>query len=81
MTGPAGPTGLQDGSLGEGEVFASVQMEYRSKQLQAALLVNTGCDMDINISEYKAAQLGLPVEEQVMQLEMGQAHTGQVQRR
>ena len=55
-------------------------MEYRSKQLQAALLVDTGCDMDINISEYKAAQLGLPVEEQVMQLEMGQAHTGQVQR-
>lgn len=76
-----GPTVLQHGSIGEGEVVASVQMEYKSKQLQAALLVDTGCDMDINISEYKAAQLGLPVEEQVMQLEMGQAHTGQVQRR
>ena len=49
--------------------------------MQAALLVDTGCDTDINISEYKAAQLGLPIEEQVMQLEMGQAHARRVQRR
>ncbi len=81
MIGPAGHGVLQHGSLGEGEVFATVQMEYKSKQLQAALLVDTGCDMDINISEYKAAQLGLPFDDKVVQLEMGQSHTGQVQRR
>ena len=55
MTGPVGHGVLQDGSLGEGELFATVEMEYQSKQLQAALLVDTGCDMDINISEHKAA--------------------------
>ena len=81
MIAPAGPAVLQHGSLGEDEVFVSVQMEYKSKQLQAALLVDTGCDIDIKVSGYKAAQLGLPVEGQGMQLEMGQAHTGQVQRR
>ena len=49
-------------------------MEYQSKQLQAALLVDTGCDMDINTSEHKAALLGLPFDEKVVQLEMGQSH-------
>ena len=56
-------------------------MEYQSKQLQAALLVDTGCDMDVNISEYKAAQIGLPFDDKVVQLEMALSHTGQVQRR
>ena len=56
-------------------------MEYNSKQLQAALLVDTGCDIDINISEFKAAQLGLPFDDKVVQLVLGQSHTGQVQRR
>ena len=78
---PAGHGLLQHGSLGEGEVFANVQMEYKSKQLQAALLVDTGCDMDIIISEYKAAKLGSPFDDKVLQLELGQSHTGQVQRR
>ena len=81
MTGPAGHGILQHGSLGEGELFANVEMEYQSKQVQAALLVDTGCDMDINISEYKAAQLGLPIDDNVVQLEMGQSHTGRVQRK
>ena len=58
MIGPAGHGALQHGSLGEGEVFVTVQMEYKSKQLQAALLVDTACDMDIIISEYQASQLG-----------------------
>ena len=31
MIGPAGPGILQHGSLGEGKVFASVQMEYKIK--------------------------------------------------
>ncbi len=80
MIGPAGHGALQHGSRGKGELFATVQMEYKSKHLQAVLLVDTGCDMDINISESKAAQLGLPFDE-VVQLEMGQSHTGQLQRR
>ena len=80
MTGPVGHGVLQDGSLGKGVLFATVEMEYQSKQLQAALLVDTGCDMDINISEHKAAQLRLPFDDKVVQLEMGQSHTGRVQR-
>ena len=79
MIGPTGHGVLQHGSLGEGEVFATVQMEYQSKQLQAALLVDTGCDMDINISEYKAAQLGLPFDDKVVQLGMRLFHTDQLQ--
>ena len=49
--------------------------------MQAALLVDTGCDMDINIGERKAAQLGLPFDDHAVQLELGQLHKGQVQRR
>ena len=81
MTGFAGPDALQHGSLGMGAYFATVELEYQSKQLQAALLVDIGCDMDINIGEYKAAQLGLPFDDKVVQLEMALSHTGQVQRR
>lgn len=78
MTRPVGHGVLQDGSLGEGELFATVEMEYQSKQLQAALLVDTGCDMDMNISEYKAAQLRSPFDNKV---ELGLSHTGRVQRK
>ena len=79
MTAPAGQGVLQHGSLGQDEVLATVQMEYQSKQLQVILLVDTGHDTDMSMSEYTAAQLGLPFDDEVVQLEMGQSHTGQGQ--
>jgi hypothetical protein len=66
----------QSGSLEEGELFAFVQLEYEDKMLEAELLVDTGCDLDLNISEYKAAQLGLPYTKRSARLEMGQGNTG-----
>ncbi len=81
MTGSAGNGILQHGSLEEGSLFATVEMEYKSNILNANLLVDSGCDMDINISEYKAAQLGLPFDGNVVQLEMEQSQTGKVCRR
>lgn len=59
-------------------VFATVHLQYQLKQLQATLLVDTECNMDINIREDKAAQLGLPVDDNAIQLEMPQLHVGQV---
>ena len=81
MTGSAGNGTLQHGSPEEGSLFATVQMEYKSNILNSNLLVDSGCDMDINISEYKAAQLGLPFDGNVVQLEMEQSQTGKVCRR
>ncbi|KAJ9511958.1 hypothetical protein QJQ45_004446 [Haematococcus lacustris] len=54
---------------------------YNERQMQAELLVDTGCDMDINISAYKADQLGLPKSEKATKVEMGQAAFGEVRRR
>ncbi len=44
---------LQQGSLGQGELFASVLMMYRSHQMQAELLVDTGCNMGLNIIDFE----------------------------
>lgn len=81
VAGAAGKTMMQQGSLAEGELFVLVQMEYGTKQLQAELLVDTGCDLDLYISEYKAAQLGLPLETRAVKLDMGQGTQGMVRRR
>lgn len=81
VAGAASKTVMQQGSLAEGEIFVSVQMQYGTKQLQAELLVDTGCDLDLNISEYKAAQLGLPLETRAVKLDMGQGAEGLVRRR
>lgn len=73
---------MQQGSLGEGELFVAVLMRHNGKELKAELLLDTGCNMDINISDYKADQLGLPQPgRRAAPLEMGQQHTGAVRRR
>ena len=41
--------------------------------------VDTGCDMDISISQHKAAQLELPFDDEVVQLGMRLFHTDQLQ--
>ena len=70
----------QLGSPGEGDIFVRVVMRYQEKELEAELLVDTGCDMDVNMSEYKADQLGLP-RDRTITLRMGQDNKGFVQRR
>lgn len=71
----------QSGSLRDGELFALVQLEYGDTVLEAELLVDTGCDLDLNLSEYKAAQLGLPNTKRSARLEMGQGNIGGIKSR
>lgn len=76
------PTVRQQGSLEEGELFVTVLMRHGNKQLEAELMLGTGCNMDIYMSDYKADQLGLPKpSKRAAPLEMGQKHTGAVRRR
>lgn len=70
----------QLGRLGEGDIFVSVMLRYQEKELEAELLVDTGCNMDVNMSEYKADQLGLPRDRTITPW-MGQDNKGFVQRR
>uniref|UniRef100_A0A7S0WNH6 Uncharacterized protein n=1 Tax=Chlamydomonas leiostraca TaxID=1034604 RepID=A0A7S0WNH6_9CHLO len=72
----------QQGSLEEGELFVTVLMCHGNKQLEAELMLDTGCNMDINMSDYKADQLGLPKpSKRAAPLEMGQKQIGAVKRR
>jgi len=71
----------QTGSLLEGSLYADVLLERGSSQCQASLLVDTGCDLELNLSEYKANQLGLAPDGATAEVEMGQGHSGQLVRR
>jgi hypothetical protein len=71
----------QTGSLLEGTLYADVLLERGSSQCQASLLVDTGCDLELNLSEYKANQLGLAPDGATAEVEMGQGHSGQLVRR
>ena len=51
---------MQQGSLEEGKLFVTVILKNGSKQLEEALLLDRGCNMDINLSDYKADQRDLP---------------------
>lgn len=76
------PAVRQQGSLAEGELFVTVLMRHGNKQLEAELLLDTGCNMDINMSDHKADQLGLPKpSRRTAPLEMGQKQFGTVKRR
>ena len=73
---------MQQGSLGEGELFVAVLMRHNDTELKAELLLDTGCNMDLNLSDYKADQLGLPPPgRRAAVLELGQSCTGAVRRR
>ena len=73
---------MQQGSLGEGELFVAVLMRHNDTELKAELLLDTGCNMDLNLSDYKADQLGLPPPgRRAAVLELGQRCTGAVRRR
>jgi hypothetical protein len=80
--GDTDPAVRQQGSLGEDEIFVTVVMRHGNKQLEAELLLDTGCNMDINMSDYKADQLDLPKpSRRPALLEMGQKQSGTVTRR
>ena len=51
---------MQQGSLEERKLFVTIIMKNGSKQLEAELLLDRGCNMDINLSDFKADQLNLP---------------------
>jgi predicted aspartyl protease len=73
---------VQQGSLEEGEMFVTVMLQHGGKQLKAELLLDTGCNMDLNISDYKADQLGLPQpSKRAAQLELGNKQIGAVRLR
>jgi hypothetical protein len=66
----------------EGELFVTVLMRHGEKEVKAELLLDTGTNMDINISDYKADQLGLPrPSKRAARSEMGQQMQGAVTRR
>lgn len=71
----------QTGSLESGEIYVDVLMENDGRRLHAGLLVDTGCNLPLNISDYKADQLGLPLNGDCARLEMAQGNMGVVQRR
>lgn len=71
----------QTGSLPEGSLYVDVLLERGSLHCQASLLVDTGCDLELNMSEYKADQLGLAPDGATAEVEMGQGHSGQLVRR
>lgn len=72
------PSVSQSGSLSKGCIYVNVLLERGSSQCQASLLVDTGCDCELNLSEYKADQLGLAPDGTKASVEMGQGHTGQL---
>lgn len=72
------PALVQQGSLEEGELFViTVSMRHGSKQMEAELLMDMGCDIDLVIADYRADQLGLPrsgwhaVQREVKHKQMG----------
>lgn len=71
----------QTSSLAEGSLFVDVLLERGGTQCNASVLVDTGCNLELNLSGYKANQLGLAPDGATAQLEMGQGHTGQNMRR
>jgi hypothetical protein len=72
---------MQRGSLEGGLLYISVSMVHNDVELTGMLLVDIGCNVDLNLSEYKVEQLGLPVEGTLVNVEMGQMVAGQMQRR
>jgi hypothetical protein len=62
---------MQRGSLEGGLLYISVSMVHNGVELTGTLLVDTGCNVDLNLSKYNANQLGLLVEGALVNVEMG----------
>jgi hypothetical protein len=62
---------MQRGSLEGGLLYVSMSMVHNGVELTGTLLVDTGCNVDLNLSKYNANQLGLLVEGALVNVEMG----------
>ena len=72
---------VSQGSDDDDSLFVDVVLEHGDRVVYANLMVDTGCTLPLNISEYKAKQLGLIKEGVTAELEMGQGCIGHVTRR